>query len=96
MAQKRGACVQTCQANADDEKERLTAEELPALQSIPAIRHTPADSIMLGVYPQVCRQGLHYLFGSFLFLHGAACVYSIVQDVRVSLVSLPLQLFLLV
>lgn len=51
MAQKPGACVQTCQASADDEKERLTAGELPALQSIPAIRHTPADSVMLGVYP---------------------------------------------
>lgn len=48
MAQKRDACVQTCQANADDEKERLTAEEPPALQSIPAIRHTPADPVMLG------------------------------------------------
>lgn len=48
MAQKRDACVQTCQANADDEKERLTAEEPPALQSIPAIRHTPADTVMLG------------------------------------------------
>lgn len=51
MAQKPGACVQTCQANADDEKERLTAEELPALESIPAIRHTPVDSVMLRVYP---------------------------------------------
>jgi len=47
MAQKWDACVQTCQVNADDEKERLTAEEPPALQSISAIRHTQADTVML-------------------------------------------------
>lgn len=90
MAQKPGACVQTCQVNVDDEKERLSAEELPALHSIPDIRHTPADSVMLSVDPWVWRQGLHYLFGSFLFLRKAARVSSIVQHAPVSLVSLTL------
>jgi len=40
------------------------------------------------VYLQDFRQGLHYLFGSFPFLCGAAYIYGGVHDVHISLISL--------
>lgn len=90
MAQKQDACVQTCQANADDEKERLTAEELPALQSIPAIRHTPANTVMLGCISTGLQAGtpLSVLLFSVPAWGSLHLRQDVVQDVRVSFLSL--------
>lgn len=88
MAQKPGACVQTCQANADDEKARLTAEEYLLLRAF-QLSGTPqwvcnAQSVCTGL-----EAGLHDLFGSLLFLHRAARVCSIVQDVQQCFIIIP-------